>query len=44
MNGVSLNIRLASVDDADSLARLNQEFNGGDRRAISAIIESLNSN
>ncbi len=35
-------IRLASPSDANELSRLNQEFNGGEQRPSSDIIESLN--
>ncbi|WP_052675817.1 hypothetical protein [Paenibacillus sp. IHBB 10380] len=38
------NVRLATISDADALSKLNLEFNGGDKRAVSEIIECLNSN
>ncbi|NHN34539.1 GNAT family N-acetyltransferase [Paenibacillus sp. S3N08] len=35
-------VRLATSKDAEALSRLNQEFNGGDKRPSAEIIESLN--
>jgi len=37
-------VRLASLTDAEELSRLNQEFNGGEKRPPSKIIERLNIN
>ncbi|WP_268626094.1 GNAT family N-acetyltransferase [Paenibacillus alvei] len=37
-------VRLATLTDAEELSRLNQEFNGGVKRAPAKIIESLNIN
>jgi len=39
---MKINIRLATKADAEDLSRLNHEFNGGDRRAVSEILHSLN--
>ncbi|GIO32194.1 hypothetical protein J2TS6_33350 [Paenibacillus albilobatus] len=36
--------RLATLTDAEELSRLNQEFNGGDRRPPAQIMKSLNTN
>jgi len=44
VNRVDLKVRLAMINDADDLSRLNFEFNGGDKRSVSEIIDSLNSN
>ncbi|NUU60709.1 GNAT family N-acetyltransferase [Paenibacillus agri] len=41
---MSTNVRLATIQDAESLSSLNQEFNGGDKRSVSEIMKSLNSN
>ncbi|MFC3747742.1 GNAT family N-acetyltransferase [Paenibacillus sp. GCM10012306] len=41
---MSTNVRLATLHDAESLSRLNHEFNGGDQRSVSDIIKCLNSN
>ncbi|NGP61211.1 GNAT family N-acetyltransferase [Paenibacillus thiaminolyticus] len=35
-------VRLATIEDAEALSRLNQAFNGGERRPVSEIIESMN--
>lgn len=35
-------VRLATTDDAEALSRLNQAFNGGERRPVSEIIEIMN--
>lgn len=35
-------VRLATNDDAEALSRLNQAFNGGERRPVSEISESMN--
>jgi ribosomal protein S18 acetylase RimI-like enzyme len=35
-------VRLATIEDADVLSRLNYEFNGGDKRPEAEIIGSLN--
>jgi hypothetical protein len=37
------NVRLATINDADALSRLNFEFNGGEKRPVAVIIQSLNS-
>jgi ribosomal protein S18 acetylase RimI-like enzyme len=37
------NVRLATINDADALSRLNFEFNGGEKRPVAEIIQSLNS-
>lgn len=37
-------VRLASLTDAEELSRLNQEFNGGDRRPPAQIMKSLSTN
>lgn len=39
-----VNIKIATQEDAEALAILNQEFNGGDMCPVSEIINSLNSN
>lgn len=46
MNRMNADIkaRLATIADAEELSRLNQEFNGGDRRPPAQIINSLNTN
>ncbi len=38
---MEIKVRLATENDAEALARLNQEFNGGDKRPSLEIIESL---
>ncbi|WII38233.1 GNAT family N-acetyltransferase [Paenibacillus thiaminolyticus] len=35
-------VRLATIDDAEALSGLNQAFNGGERRPVAEIIESMN--
>lgn len=37
-------VRLATINDADALSRLNLEFNGGDKRPVSEITKCLKSN
>ncbi|WP_306434059.1 MULTISPECIES: GNAT family N-acetyltransferase [Paenibacillus] len=46
MNRMNADIRarLATLTDAEELSRLNQEFNGGDRRPPAQIMKSLNTN
>jgi ribosomal protein S18 acetylase RimI-like enzyme len=39
---MDVRVRLATSNDAEELSRLNQEFNGGDKRPSAEIIESLN--
>lgn len=39
-----IRVRLASVTDAEELSRLNQVFNGGDKRPPNRIMESLKVN
>ncbi|WP_152401039.1 GNAT family N-acetyltransferase [Paenibacillus cellulositrophicus] len=39
-----IKVRLASVTDAEELSRLNQAFNGGDKRPPQQIMESLKIN
>ncbi|MET3847023.1 GNAT family N-acetyltransferase [Paenibacillus sp. OAE614] len=39
-----IRVRLASVSDAEELSRLNQAFNGGDKRPPHQIMESLKIN
>jgi ribosomal protein S18 acetylase RimI-like enzyme len=41
---MSINVRLATIDDAEALSRLNFEFNGGDKRPVSEIVEYLKNN
>lgn len=40
----NVNVRLASLTDAEELSRLNHEFNGGEKRSPAKIIERLNHN
>lgn len=40
----NVRVRLATLTDAEGLSRLNQEFNGGEKRPPSKIIESLSIN
>jgi len=40
----SVSVRLATLSDVEELSRLNQEFNGGEKRPPEKIIESLNIN
>jgi ribosomal protein S18 acetylase RimI-like enzyme len=35
-------VRMAITSDAEQLSKLNQEFNGGNRRPLSDIVECLN--
>lgn len=39
-----VSVRLACLTDAEGLSRLNQEFNGGDKRPPAKIIEGLSIN
>ncbi|MGM7719712.1 GNAT family N-acetyltransferase [Metabacillus sp. Hm71] len=41
---MKINVRLATKSDAEALSVLNQEFNGGVRRTVTEIIDSLNQN
>lgn len=40
----NVRVRLAALTDAEELSRLNQEFNGGEKRPPTKITESLNLN
>ncbi|MCR8630306.1 GNAT family N-acetyltransferase [Paenibacillus radicis (ex Xue et al. 2023)] len=38
-----IHVRLATINDADVLSSLNFKFNGGDKRPVTEIVESLKS-
>ncbi|APQ60469.1 Acetyltransferase YpeA [Paenibacillus polymyxa] len=39
-----LMVRRATITDAEELSRLNQEFNGGEKRPLAKIVERLSTN
>lgn len=41
---MTINVRQATINDAEALVRLNFKFNGGEKRPVSEIVESLKSN
>ena len=41
MTKLEIRTRLATAEDAEQLAALNQRFNGGDRRPVAEIVKSM---